>query len=111
MRFAFVTLALACLAAATPTRRTDGLPCNTGTVQCCQSTQSASSLSPQTVQKLGLLGVVVGDLVGLVGLTCNPITVIGTGSNSCNQQTVCCENNNFTNDLIAIGCTPINISA
>ena len=36
MRFAFVTLALACLAAATPARRTDGSPCNTGNVQCCE---------------------------------------------------------------------------
>jgi hypothetical protein len=61
-----------------------------------------------------------------VGVNCDPINVIGAGGNSCSQQTVCCENNNFVrlllvplplplltaynqSGLIAIGCTPINI--
>ncbi len=37
MRFAFVALALACLAAATPARRTNVSQCNTGTPTCCES--------------------------------------------------------------------------
>ncbi|KAI0048150.1 fungal hydrophobin [Auriscalpium vulgare] len=64
-------------------------PCSTGPVQCCNSVQP--------------------NLDVIVGITCSPITVIGVGGDSCTQQTVCCENNNFSG-IIAIGCTPINIA-
>ncbi|KAK7460516.1 hypothetical protein VKT23_009236 [Stygiomarasmius scandens] len=86
--------------------RQDG-QCSTGTLQCCQSVQSATS--PVVSLLLGLLGVVLGDLNLDVGLTCSPISVIGVGGNSCTAQPVCCQNNNF-NGLIAIGCSPISIS-
>ncbi|GLB42733.1 putative fungal hydrophobin [Lyophyllum shimeji] len=81
--------------------------CNTGDIQCCNSVQSATS-SPATLL-LGLLGIVLSDLNVLVGITCNPISVIGVGGNSCTAQPVCCQNNNF-NGLIAIGCTPVNLN-
>ncbi|KAF8072183.1 fungal hydrophobin [Lyophyllum atratum] len=101
------TLALATLAAATPTRRTEPAgQCNTGPIQCCNSVQTAGS--DPVAKILGLLGIVVQDLNVLVGLTCTPITVIGGGGNSCTSQPVCCENNNF-NGVVAIGCTPINV--
>lgn len=45
---------------------------------------------------LGLLGVATGDVNGQVGVTCNPVNVIGTGGVNCNSQTVCCENNSFS---------------
>ncbi|KAF8430550.1 hypothetical protein L210DRAFT_3364121, partial [Boletus edulis BED1] len=65
--------------------------CNTGSVNCCNSVQ--------TVCLPLFLGTVLAqvDVVAstLLGLTCNPISVIGVGSNSCSQQTVCCDNNNF----------------
>ncbi|KAK7460570.1 sc3 hydrophobin [Stygiomarasmius scandens] len=80
--------------------------CNTGSIQCCNSVQKASSSSVGLL--LGLLGVVLGDLNVLVGVTCSPISVIGVGGNSCTAQPVCCENNSF-NGIIAIGCTPINL--
>ncbi|KAJ3516278.1 hypothetical protein NLJ89_g1222 [Agrocybe chaxingu] len=88
------TVALPALVAATPTRRAE---CTTGSVQCCDSVQSASDPSVATL--LGLLGIVVQDVTAQVGLTCTPITVIGGAGNSCSAQTVCCENNNYASGL------------
>jgi len=81
--------------------------CNTGDLQCCNSVQSGDA--PAVTTLLGLLGVVVQGVVANVGLTCDPISVIGLGSNSCNQEPVCCENNNF-NGLISLGCSPVNLN-
>ncbi|KAL5521983.1 SC3_3 [Sanghuangporus sanghuang] len=81
--------------------------CNTGSVQCCNSVQPASSSDVTSL--FGLLGVILDDLNVDVGLTCSPLSIIGLGSGECNANPVCCENNNF-NGLIAIGCVPINIS-
>ncbi|EJD00348.1 hydrophobin-domain-containing protein [Fomitiporia mediterranea MF3/22] len=81
--------------------------CNTGPVQCCNSVEPASSENAS--KQLGLLGIVLQDVNIPIGITCNPISVLGLGSSgTCNAQTVCCENNNF-NGLINIGCTPINL--
>ncbi|KAF8438380.1 fungal hydrophobin [Boletus edulis BED1] len=73
--------------------------CNSGSVNCCNSVQ--------TVAVLAQVDVVASTPLGL---TCNPISVIGVGGNSCSQQTVCCENNSF-NGVVAVGCTPINVNA
>ncbi|CAA7260205.1 unnamed protein product [Cyclocybe aegerita] len=103
-------VALSTLAVGTPVKRDEsggGGQCNTGPVQCCNSVQQASS-SP-IYQLLGLLGVVAGPIDALIGLTCNPISVIGIGGNSCTSQPVCCTNNNF-NGVVALGCTPINVN-
>ncbi|TEB20983.1 fungal hydrophobin [Coprinellus micaceus] len=81
--------------------------CNTGPVQCCNSVQSASSNPVQAL--LGLLGIAVGDVDLLVGLTCSPISIIGLPGNSCSAQPVCCTNNNF-NGVVALGCSPINLN-
>ncbi|KAL0952919.1 hypothetical protein HGRIS_007134 [Hohenbuehelia grisea] len=91
---------------ATTTATQPASQCNTGPVQCCNSVQKASAAGPAAI--LALLGVVVQNVNALVGLTCNPISVIGVGGNSCNAQPVCCENNSF-HGVIAIGCVPINI--
>ncbi|KAK0434414.1 hydrophobin [Armillaria borealis] len=104
-------LALPLLATATvlPRGGGDGAACTaTGTVQCCASTQSPTDLSAPVSTLLGLLGVVVGQLTGNVGVSCSPITVIGVGGTQCNNQVVCCNNNNF-NGLVSLGCTPINV--
>ncbi|KAG0699107.1 hydrophobin [Suillus ampliporus] len=81
--------------------------CNTGSIQCCDSV-SKSGESGSLDELLSLLGLVIP--VGTsCGMSCSPITVIGTGGGaSCNQQPVCCENNEY-NGLINIGCSPINI--
>ncbi|KAG6825857.1 hypothetical protein H0H92_002093 [Tricholoma furcatifolium] len=68
--------------------------CTTGTQQCCNSLQDAQSANMATL--LGdILGVAAQGVTGQVGLTCSPITAVGIAGNGCNQQTVCCENNNF----------------
>ena len=78
--------------------------CNVGSLQCCNSVQDVNSPAVQTLT--GLLGIIINDTQGQVGITCNPI---GVGGNSCNAQPVCCTNNNF-NGFIALGCTPVNVN-
>ncbi|KAI0031990.1 hydrophobin, partial [Vararia minispora EC-137] len=85
--------------------------CNTGPVQCCNQVQPASSVNFSRILPSSLLSLLPINLQGLnipIGLDCTPINVLGIGGNSCSQQTVCCENNNFSG-LISIGCTPINV--
>ncbi|KAJ3785587.1 hydrophobin 2 [Lentinula aff. detonsa] len=101
-KFAFVSAALATLAVATPAPRDT---CSTGPVQCCQTVEPASSSGVAGI--LGLLGIVLQDLTVDVGLTCSPITVIGTSS-SCSAQAVCCEDNSH-GGLISIGCLPVTL--
>ena len=75
------TLALPSFAAATPARRTEPTSqCTTGTLQCCNSVQAASSAAASLL--LGLLGVVLQDLTIPIGISCSPITVIGAGDSS-----------------------------
>ncbi|KAL4067827.1 fungal hydrophobin-domain-containing protein [Scleroderma yunnanense] len=83
--------------------------CNNGSVQCCQSVQSASEVS----NLLAHCDVTVAQAAaqGLVGVTCSPITIIGTGQGcAASQQAVCCNNNNF-NGVVNLGCTPANVVA
>ncbi|KAE9407593.1 fungal hydrophobin [Gymnopus androsaceus JB14] len=108
-KLAFVTAVLATLAVATPTFPRGGEPassCNTGPVQCCNTVEPASSASAAKV--LALLGIVLQDLTVDVGLTCDPITVIGVGSGSCSAQAVCCQDNSH-GTLISIGCVPVTL--
>ncbi|KAH8119784.1 hydrophobin-251 [Phellopilus nigrolimitatus] len=95
---------LAILAVATPTPQTTS-SCNTGSLECCNSVQSASS--PQAASLLGLLGVVLGADVP-VGLTCSPLSVVGLSSSSCTADPVCCSGNNYSG-LVVVGCSPINL--
>ncbi|ESK83024.1 hydrophobin [Moniliophthora roreri MCA 2997] len=81
--------------------------CNTESVQCCNDIKKADD--PAVAGLLGLVGAVVQDVTAQVGVTCNPITVLGGGANSCSAQTVCCKDNSF-NGVVAIGCTPINVN-
>ncbi|KAF5337449.1 hypothetical protein D9757_010333 [Collybiopsis confluens] len=100
---AFVTAAIASLAAASPAPRGT---CSTGPIQCCNSVQSASN--PVVGLLAGLLGIVLGDLTAQVGITCSPISVIGVGGGGCKAQTVCCQDNSH-GGLISIGCLPIQL--
>ncbi|KAI0628883.1 hydrophobin 2 [Trametes polyzona] len=102
---ALAVSAMPLLAAATPleARQT----CSTGAIQCCQSTTEANSAAGSAI--LGLLGVVLQDLTGLIGLGCSPISVVGVGSgNGCNAETVCCQNNNV-GGLLSVGCIPVSL--
>ncbi|KAK0206165.1 hydrophobin-251 [Desarmillaria ectypa] len=109
---AFTLLALAAFAAAQKTNTTvTGGKCNTGSLQCCKSVQNPKSSAAQ--EALGLLNIPVGEITADVGLTCDPITVIGLGTNQCTSQPACCEKNNFgtvlQNGVVALGCTPVNL--
>ncbi|EIW85897.1 fungal hydrophobin, partial [Coniophora puteana RWD-64-598 SS2] len=81
--------------------------CDTGSLQCCDTVEPASSSG--ATQVLGLLGIVLSNLDVLVGLTCSPISVLSSGGSGCTADPVCCENNNF-NGLISLGCVPVNLS-
>lgn len=78
--------------------------CNTGPVLCCNSIQLPNS--PTVVTVAGILGINLGNVTGLVGLTCYPITA-GGGAN-CSAQAVCCTGN-LISGAIALGCTPVDI--
>ncbi|KAF8523241.1 hydrophobin [Gautieria morchelliformis] len=80
--------------------------CNTGSAQCCNTVGAANSL-PGAAVLMGLLGIVLQDVSAVIGLGCTPISVIGVaGGVNCDQQPVCCTNNNF-NGLVNVGCSPI----
>ncbi|RDX54529.1 fungal hydrophobin [Lentinus brumalis] len=74
--------------------------CNTGPIQCCNQTYDTKDHSPDLLA--GLLGVVVGSLDGLLGVSCSPIVSGAT----CSGTTVCCEDNAH-GGLVSIGCLPI----
>ncbi|KAF8197571.1 hypothetical protein BJ912DRAFT_80090 [Pholiota molesta] len=104
----FVSLALPLLVVANPlVVRNDGNVCNSGALNCCDSTESSTVTGSSSGGLLGLLsGLGVRDLGdGLIGLKCSPIL----GANDCTQQTVCCTDNSF-NGVVALGCTPVNIN-
>ncbi|PFH45560.1 hypothetical protein AMATHDRAFT_158744 [Amanita thiersii Skay4041] len=105
MRISSIVLfALPILAVADPVRRGGG-QCNSGSVQCCETTQSPKDAGPTTIEQLKAVGVDVNSLTGLIGLNCSPISV---GSDTCSSQTVCCTNN-YYDGLINVGCTTIII--
>ncbi|KAK0443345.1 hydrophobin [Desarmillaria tabescens] len=106
---ALLVLPLLATATILPRGGGDGAACTaTGTAQCCDSTQSPTDLSAPVVSLLDSLGVVVSQLTGNVGLSCTPITVISVGGTQCNNQVVCCNDNNF-NGVVSLGCTPLNV--
>ncbi|GAW05881.1 fungal hydrophobin [Lentinula edodes] len=80
--------------------------CSTGELQCCDSTEEASSAAGSLL--LGLIGVVLQDVNVLLGVTCSPITVIGVGNSGCSAQAVCCEDNAW-GGLVSIGCVPVTL--
>ncbi|KAG1762816.1 fungal hydrophobin [Suillus occidentalis] len=100
---------LAVLALATPLAlRASNGQCDTGNIQCCQSTQPVDAYNNNATM-YGEIPILI-DILGDVGLGCSPISVIGTGNGAnCLQQPVCCSNESYSG-LINIGCTPINLS-
>ncbi|KAI0653909.1 fungal hydrophobin-domain-containing protein [Cubamyces menziesii] len=105
---AFIALVAATAAAASAIPRTDGSSqCNTGSIQCCDTTTQPSDPAAQLAA--GLLGIDLGSITGLVGLNCSPVTVVGVGATpSCKQQPVCCQNNSV-GGLLSVGCIPVSL--
>jgi hypothetical protein len=97
-------------------------------VQCCNQLQDANSAAVAGI--LSAIGVSAQNVVGQIGLNCNPVSVIGIGSGAkwlvhflhssfmtflirvvpslSSSQPVCCENNNY-NGLVNVGCSPVNL--
>jgi len=86
-----------------------GSSCDTGTIQCCNTISTASN--PNTASILAGLDILQG--LGLdvpIGLTCNPLTVIGLGSGSvCEANPVCCSDI-YDGGLVGVDCVPINVN-
>ncbi|KAF9064093.1 hypothetical protein BDP27DRAFT_199519 [Rhodocollybia butyracea] len=109
-KLAFFTAALATIALATPTPRNEpASSCSTGPVQCCQSVQTAAQAAtiPGIDVLLGLLGVVIGDVTGLVVLLAPALTLLAEAPGH-SAQAVCCTNNSV-GGLISIGCAPVTL--
>ncbi|KAG9225827.1 hypothetical protein CCMSSC00406_0008355 [Pleurotus cornucopiae] len=106
-----IATALATLAVATPTkmsRRTEpASSCSTGSLNCCNSSGDATDTSITTL--LAGIGLPIGSVTGLVGVTCSPITGIGLGSSGCSSEALCCSNNSFKG-AVALGCIPVDLS-
>ncbi|KAF8810491.1 hydrophobin 2 [Phlegmacium glaucopus] len=100
-----VLLALPLFASAASIRRDITNSCNTGSLQCCNSSGSASD--PAIANQLGLLSV-AAPITALVGLGCTPISLLSSGS-TCTTSSVCCENNKF-DAAVVIGCSPVNLN-
>ncbi|KAJ8463751.1 hypothetical protein ONZ51_g10053 [Trametes cubensis] len=103
---AFTALALPLLAVTMPLSLEADLICSTGTIQCCNSVIESNSNSAKTL--LGLLGVVVpGNLTGLIGIYCSPISILAASSaNPCDANTLCCTDNNI-GGLLSTGCVRV----
>ena len=73
----FTTLALATFVAAgsSPSNQ-----CNTGSLQCCNSVESANT--PGVASILALVGIDAKSVTGQVGLTCSAVNVVGVSGNS-----------------------------
>ncbi|KAI0360652.1 fungal hydrophobin [Trametes cingulata] len=107
LAFFYFVLSLSILAAALPGGAPSAPSCSTGSIQCCNSVTQSNSASADLL--LGLLGIVLGDITGLIGLGCSPISVVGVGSgNACSANAVCCTNNNV-GGLLSVGCIPIEL--
>ncbi|KIJ57758.1 hypothetical protein HYDPIDRAFT_120377 [Hydnomerulius pinastri MD-312] len=95
------------LAAVTVATTEPASECTTGPVQCCNSV--ATTLTPALTTLLGTLGISASSVALPIGLTCDPISVVGVGSGAtCNAEPVCCTNNSF-NGVVSLGCSPVNI--
>lgn len=83
--------------------------CNTGTLQCCKQVQQASD-AQLFLSAFGLVDALAGA-AGLIGVNCNPVSVLGTGNGAqCNTQPVCCTNDQMMG-AVNMGCMPLNVNA
>ncbi|KAI6142655.1 hydrophobin-3 precursor [Pisolithus tinctorius] len=104
----FAVAAFAALAIAGPLEVRGSSQCDTGSLSCCNQVQTVQNLFNTS----GLTAVAASVPVSaLVGVSCTPITVLGTGSGAqCSTQPVCCTDNNMFG-LANMGCMPVNVNA
>ncbi|KAJ6634780.1 Hydrophobin-3 [Pseudolycoriella hygida] len=80
--------------------------CQTGKAQCCNSVQQHNS--PLAILTALLGGINLNQLIGVVGIQCLPVGVIGASGTVCASQAACCTGNSF-DGLIVLGCSPVAI--
>ncbi|KAG6331668.1 hypothetical protein ID866_7422 [Astraeus odoratus] len=87
---AIIAASFAVLTVANPLEvRASTSECNTGGIYCCQSTQSVSWSDYSSLWSVW--GISAPASNSLVGFTCSPVTVGGTGTGgNCVSQPVCC---------------------
>jgi len=106
MLYKLVILAsLAVVAVATPTP--NGAPSSGPVNLCCDQTQTAGYAA--VLATLGSIRVVVQDLTAIVGTDCSPITGVGVSGTSCTNDPVD-RQDFFSQSLIGVNCSPIDIS-
>ncbi|KAF8228349.1 fungal hydrophobin [Tricholoma matsutake] len=88
--------------------------CNTGILQCCQSTYQSNSTTGAFL--LGAVGIPIQNVVTSVGFDCSPITLSALGAAAgsaaqCATQPVCCNQNNIggSNSMVTNGCSPSSL--
>ncbi|TBU33552.1 fungal hydrophobin [Dichomitus squalens] len=83
-----------------------GGKCTTGKIHCC-NTVGRSDDSSFTNNLPSLVQGLIKGLDTVIGVDCDPITIIGgTLAGTCSAHPVCCENNS-TGGLVNIGCVPV----
>ncbi|KAJ8595464.1 fungal hydrophobin [Rhizopogon salebrosus TDB-379] len=98
----FAVATLAAVAVATPVAHGE---CDTGTMQCCKSSETLEEYNNSPMGTItGLLPIDLG-LDTIVGLSCSAIL-----GGSCTTDPMCCTGNQYYG-LVNVGCTPINIIA
>ncbi|KDQ34021.1 putative class I hydrophobin superfamily [Pleurotus ostreatus PC15] len=88
-------------------RNTPASSCSTSSLACFQNSGTAKDAGIASL--IATLGIDVGDIDGLIGATCSPITSIGAGDASCSAKALCCDNNTFKG-VAASGCVPVDLS-
>ncbi|CAL1709173.1 unnamed protein product [Somion occarium] len=76
-------------------------------LQCCETVLPAGNPAARTI--LNLLGVIVLDPSTLCGITCTPVSIVGTGPGDCQTNLVCCDDVSH-GGVIDIGCAPVHFN-
>ncbi|KAF9532171.1 hypothetical protein CPB83DRAFT_662418 [Crepidotus variabilis] len=105
---AFALLVMPFLAAASPLVERTDVPCNSGSIKCCNTFYAANST--QAGSFASLLGIPFNALNSpSMAMGCTALSGIGLSDNSCHQQTVCCHDNHYSNVVVNVGCSPISL--
>ena len=98
--------------------------CNTGAMNCCNSTMNVRDIAsvcrstsvltfPQANDAASIISSLdPSDVLGMVGIGCNPLLPIAGGGSSCTAQAVCCSRTKGVRDAsMCIWFTHLTMSA
>ncbi|TFK62178.1 hydrophobin-263 [Pluteus cervinus] len=81
--------------------------CDVGLSLCCRRIQESTTADLALLSRL--LGIDIPDLGGSIGVSCDPLSILGLNGNDCFAQPACCIGSTL-NGLIHLGCTRINLN-